>query len=172
MISLVDVLGMDEARLRETFSGKYVFIGENGTLIHDERPSPVTDTAMAGVEFHAHTLDGLIQGRELSEISFEQLLIFSIVSMILLSIVYFFLPSESTLFIAFLLLYGTIYFGRMAFELYGIVFDVAVVLFSLVLFTFPVTFTYKYFVVDREKHFIQSAFSHYIDPHIVNQISR
>jgi CHASE2 domain-containing sensor protein len=46
-----------------TFGGKYVFIGEAGSFIHDAQISPVTGTMMDGVESHAHFLDGLLQKR-------------------------------------------------------------------------------------------------------------
>jgi adenylate cyclase len=32
------------------------------------------------------------------------------------------------------------------------------------------TFIYRFFVVDREKHFIENAFGHYIDPKMVKMI--
>lgn len=53
---------MPLGELIQNFSGKYVFIGESGTLIHDAHTSPVSGTQMDGVETHAHLLDGLIQG--------------------------------------------------------------------------------------------------------------
>jgi hypothetical protein len=46
-ISFSDVLGMSKVDLVRNFADKYVFIGENGTLIHDEVVSPVSDTMMA-----------------------------------------------------------------------------------------------------------------------------
>lgn len=45
-ISFSDVLSMSKRDLVATFAGKYVFIGENGTLIHDEVVSPVSGTMM------------------------------------------------------------------------------------------------------------------------------
>ena len=36
--------------------------------------------------------------------------------------------------------------------------------------TFFVTFSYRFFIVDREKRFIENAFSHYIDPKMVKMI--
>ena len=36
--------------------------------------------------------------------------------------------------------------------------------------TFPVTFVYRFFVVDREKRHIENAFGHYIDPKMVKMI--
>ena len=36
--------------------------------------------------------------------------------------------------------------------------------------TFPLTFIYRFFVVDREKRYIENAFGHYIDPKMVEMI--
>lgn len=46
MISLSDVLALSKRDMIANFSGKYIFVGENGTLIHDEVKSPVTGTMM------------------------------------------------------------------------------------------------------------------------------
>lgn len=57
MTSFVQALQMSKRDLVATFAGKYVFIGESGTLIHDQIISPQSGTMMAGVETHAHLLD-------------------------------------------------------------------------------------------------------------------
>lgn len=62
-IDFTDILTMPLGALIQNFSGKYVFIGESGTMIHDAHISPVSGTSMDGVESHAHLLDGLLQGR-------------------------------------------------------------------------------------------------------------
>ncbi len=55
--SLSQVLQMTRVELINRYSGKYIFIGESGTLIHDSIVSPVTGTQMDGVETHAQFLD-------------------------------------------------------------------------------------------------------------------
>jgi CHASE2 domain-containing sensor protein len=60
---------MSRVELIANFSGKYILIGESGTLIHDSIISPVTGTLMDGVELHAHFLDGLLQNKMLSQLS-------------------------------------------------------------------------------------------------------
>jgi CHASE2 domain-containing sensor protein len=64
--SFVDVLSMSRVELMANFAGKYILIGESGTLIHDSLISPVTGTLMDGVELHAHYLDGLLQNQMLT----------------------------------------------------------------------------------------------------------
>ncbi len=56
---------MSRVELMANFAGKYILIGESGTLIHDSLVSPVTGTLMDGVELHAHFLDGLLQNKML-----------------------------------------------------------------------------------------------------------
>jgi len=56
-VSFIDVLDMSRVELISNFAGKYVFVGESGTHIKDALVSPVTNTMMDGVEFHAHFLD-------------------------------------------------------------------------------------------------------------------
>ena len=85
-----DVIGMESMKLEQSFSGKYIFVGEVGTLIHDSIVSPVTGTQMAGVELHAHMLDGLLQKQMLTRLSDEYLSI-TIVLMTMISIILYLL---------------------------------------------------------------------------------
>lgn len=36
---------------------------------------------------------------------------------------------------------------------------------------FPIAYAYRYFVVDRDRHFIEKAFSRYVDPEVVEAIA-
>ena len=93
-ISFVDVLSMSRVELIANFAGKYILIGESGTLIHDSLISPVTGTLMDGVELHAHFLDGLLQNKMLSpltsNISFAIIILLTLISVSL----YFVIPSS------------------------------------------------------------------------------
>ncbi len=66
--SMIDILNMTSYELKDKFEGKYILIGESGTLIHDSLISPVTGTLMDGVELHAHFLDGLLQNKMLTRL--------------------------------------------------------------------------------------------------------
>lgn len=39
------------------------------------------------------------------------------------------------------------------------------------IFSFPLTFIYRFFVIDTEKRELQKNFSHYVDPNVVKKIS-
>lgn len=54
--------------------------------------------------------------------------------------------------------------------IFGYVFDISSLLLAVSGATLPVTFFYRFFVVDRERRHIQGAFAHYLDPHIVDDI--
>jgi adenylate cyclase len=43
-------------------------------------------------------------------------------------------------------------------------------LMALGIVTLPVTFSYRFLIVDREKRFLSTAFAHYIDPIVVKKI--
>ncbi len=44
--SLKDVLTYSRVQLAQIFGNRFVFIGESGTAIHDDAPSPVTGEKM------------------------------------------------------------------------------------------------------------------------------
>ena len=81
---------MSKVELVSNFAGKYVLIGEAGSLIHDAFKSPVTATLMDGVESHAHFLDGILQGRYLRAYTLMDIRYFSliIVLMIIMIVIY------------------------------------------------------------------------------------
>ena len=92
--SMIDIINTtDLQELRNIFEGKYVLIGEAGTMIHDSITSPVTGTLMNGVELHAHFLDGLLQNKMLTKIDDSTIWITSIILTIITVFCYFFLPN-------------------------------------------------------------------------------
>lgn len=96
-MSLSAVLALSRVDLLATFGGKYVLIGESGSFIHDAQISPVTGTLMDGVESHAHFLDGLLQGRQLTSWDIGNLSAFiSFIVLIILSVsLYTLIPKYS-----------------------------------------------------------------------------
>ena len=171
MTSLKDVLEMSKRDLVATFAGKYVFVGENGTLIHDELISPVTGTKMAGVETHAHMLDGILQNRIPVAVSPEYLVSILLGVGLLMVTLYFLIPHIFSPFLAVVAFLFTIWLGRYMYGAQGIVFDVFPALLAMSLLSFPITFIYRFFIVDRERRKLQKNFSHYIDPVVVQKIA-
>lgn len=170
-ISFRDVLKMSKVNLLKTFADTYVFIGNTRQTDHDFFRSPVTDVDlnMSGVEIHANFLDGLFQRKMLKQVP-EQIMweITGIITLICI-ILYYFLPKFLSPFFAIVIMIGTVWISRYTYDVYRYVLDIFL-LFLAGGMTFFITFTYRFFIVDREKRFIENAFGHYIDPAMVKMI--
>jgi CHASE2 domain len=167
-VSLKDVINMSKAALYGNFHGKYIFIGESGTLIHDRFESPVTGTLMDGVETHAHFLDGLLQNKMLSRFDYD-FVVFALLTLVM-SILYFYIPSYLSPVLAGIMMVMILWISRYLYDQARVLVDIFPLFLAGGLLTFPMTFIYRFFVVDREKHFIENAFGHYIDPKMVKMI--
>jgi class 3 adenylate cyclase len=168
--SMIDVLGMDTATLTQSFSGKYIFIGEVGTFIHDSLVSPVTGTMMNGVELHAHFLDGLLQNKMLSGLETKYLWI-SIATLTLVTVIlYLLLPSYLSPIVAIVMMGWVLWISRYLYDIERTLVDIFPLFLAGGFLTFPITFIYRFFVVDRERRYIENAFGHYIDPKMVKMI--
>jgi class 3 adenylate cyclase len=168
--SMIDVLGMDTATLANTFSGKYMFVGEVGTFIHDSVVSPVTGTQMNGVELHAHFLDGLLQNKMLSGLETKYLWI-SIATLTLVTVIlYLLLPSYLSPIVAIVMMGWVLWISRYLYDIERTLVDIFPLFLAGGFLTFPITFIYRFFVVDRERRYIENAFGHYIDPKMVKMI--
>lgn len=51
------------------------------------------------------------------------------------------------------------------------VIEIFPVLLAVGIFSFPLTFIYRFFIIDREKRTLTKAFSHYVDPRVVGDIA-
>jgi class 3 adenylate cyclase/CHASE2 domain-containing sensor protein len=169
-VSLIDVLGMNKVERKTNFKWKYVLIGESWTLIHDQLPSPVTGWVIDGIETHAHFLDGLIQDKMLKKAPTLAILIATIFLTIFTVFLYFYLPTYLSPIFAIGLLATTLYVSRYMYDFDRIVVDILPLFLSVCIATFTTTYMYRFFVVDREKRYIENAFSHYIDPKMVEMI--
>lgn len=129
-ISLSDFFSLSKIDLIKNLAGKYVFIGESGTLIHDAYTSPVTGTMMDGVESHANLLDGFLQDRFLVESTHEgNAYKFLIVLLSLISIVaYLFLPKFISPIVALITLVFLVFLSRYLYFNSGIVIEIFPVL--------------------------------------------
>lgn len=126
---------------------------------------------MDGVEFHAHFLDGLLQNKMLSKID-PNIIYALIVSLVLLTtILYLTIPKYVSPIIAITTLCLILYISRYAYDVNRVVVDIFPLFLAGGIVTFPITFIYRFFIVDREKRKLQNNFGHYIDPHVVEQIA-
>ena len=169
--SMVDVLSSTNTwELERMFRGKYVLIGESWTFIHDNITSPVTNTKMDGVELHAHFLDGLLQNKMLTKVSTNYMMIISIILTIITVLCYFFLPRILSLIFAWTIMIVTLWVSRYMYDVHRLVIDIFPLFLSVFIATFTMTYFYRFFVVDKEKRYIENAFGHYIDPKMVEMI--
>jgi len=169
--SFVDVLSMSRVNLIKNFSWKYVFIGESGTAIHDAIISPVSGMSIDWVESHAHFLDGLLQNKMLAKLN-TSIAFFLIVFLTIFSVyIYFVLPRFLSPFIAIFFLIFILWISRYIYDKERILVDIFPLFLSGSILTYPVTYIYKFFVVEREKRELQWNFSHYVDPTVVKQIA-
>ncbi len=169
-ISFSDVLGMSRVELIANFAGKYILIGESGTLIHDSIISPVTGTQMDGVELHAHFLDGLLQNKMLSTLDIRYLWTSIVVLTLIAITLYLLLPSYLSPILAIAMMCAILWLSRYLYDVERTLVEVLPLFLAGGLLTFPITFIYRFFVVDRERRYIENAFGHYIDPKMVEMI--
>jgi len=168
--SLKDVLEMSDVNLIQSFNRKYIFIGESGTAIHDTFESPVTGENMVGVEGHAHFLDGILQKKLLKEAPSSIFFLYILLTIVTTSL-YFFLPKFLTPFLMIASMIGVIWGWRYSYDQHRILVDIFPLFLAGGLLTYPITYIYKYFVIDRAKRELEVNFKHYIDPQVVKKIS-
>ncbi len=157
---------------KEKIEGKAVLVGEYGTLIHDAFLSPLDPAnQMPGVEFHANMLDGLIQDKTLAEQSQTSLIFFACIVLIFLSVV-FYLPSTiiSTILFCLYILF-ILFIGRYLLWHSGIFIDLFAYA-TIGLSSFIAAAFYRYFITNKDRRYIEKAFSHYIAPDVVKQIAQ
>ena len=125
---------------------------------------------MDGVETHAHFLDGLLQNKMLAKAPDATVWIVSTLLTIITIFFYFYLPNYLSPIFAIAILGSTLWASRYLYDVYRILVDIFPLFLSVFFATFTTTYIYRFFVVDREKRFIENAFSHYIDPKMVEMI--
>ena len=170
IIPFSSLVKFDPEDLRDIIENKYVFIGVTGELIHDMVINPVSGELMPGVESHAHFLDGILQNKLLSKASDSVMFIVYVLITITLVVVYYFAPKFLSPIIAISMIVGVIWLGRYLYDEKRIVIDVLPMFLATGVFTYPITYIYKFFVVDREKRVILTNFSRYISPEVVKMI--
>ncbi len=116
-------------------------------------------------------LDGILQNRIPEATSPEMLYAILCLVTLLIVAIYFLIPNiASPIFVVIFFLF-TIWLGRYLYNIHGIVFEILPVMLGTSLLSFPTTFIYRFFIVDRERRKLQKNFSHYIDPVVVQKIT-
>ncbi len=157
---------------KEKIEGKAVLVGEYGTLIHDAFLSPLDPAnQMPGVEFHANMLDGLIQDKTLAEQSQTSLIFFGIVILLFLAALFYFPPTIISTVLFCLYILFILFIGRYLLGQSGIFIDLFAYA-TIGLSSFIAAAFYRYFITNKDRRYIEKAFSHYIAPDVVKQIAQ
>lgn len=160
----------DTGAFDEKLKWAYVFVGESGELLYDTFISPVTGSDMPWVYSHAMLLDGILQDKIPEEISWIYTLIAGIIVTIFAVTLYFFLPKFVAPIVMIAAIIFTIFIARYAYSEWQILFDIFPFLLSAGLITYPVTYIYKFFIIEKDKRQILHAFSRYLSPNVVELI--
>ena len=116
-------------------------------------------------------LDGFLQKRIPVLMNPETLLLYTLLLGLMMTSVYYLVPRFLSPMIAILIFLFIIWFARYLYGVYGILFDVAPVMLAGGILSFPLTFIYRFFIVERQKRELQKNFSHYVDPVVVKKIA-
>jgi len=125
---------------------------------------------MDGVELHAHFMDGILQNKLLNRVPTEIVGIICILLTITTVCCYFYLNRILSLIFALFALTATLWVSRYLYDVHRLVIDIFPLFLSVFFATFTMTYFYRFFVVDKEKRYIENAFGHYIDPKMVEMI--
>ena len=86
-------------------------------------------------------------------------------------ILYLLLPSYLSPILAIVMMVSILWLTRYLYDIERTLVDVFPLFLAGGLLTFPLTFISRFFVVDRERRYIENAFGHYIDPKMVKMIN-
>lgn len=170
MISFVDVLNGKYAA--NTFKNKIVLIGVTSLKQNEDRFLTPRDNSspMPGVEFRANEIQTIIEGKFLMNQGRVSVMLTIAAISIGLAIALNYLGialSVLVTFAVFLLYIATIHLLYRSGLLLNILYPCLAIF-----FTYLASWIYKYFIADRKKREITSAFGHYVSSELVEQISQ
>ncbi len=153
-----------------TFTGKIVLIGVTSPLLQDVYFTPIDSTTpMNGIEIHANAIQTLLDGKFLSYQTTGEFAVMMGVVLLLSLLAFLYLPVlwGSGVFVAELAAYPLV--ARWAFD-QGVILDL-VWPFVALLAAYLAALAYRNFTEFAEKRKLREAFSHYVGPEVVAQIS-
>ncbi|MFH1284915.1 MAG: adenylate/guanylate cyclase domain-containing protein [Candidatus Peregrinibacteria bacterium] len=170
MISFVDVINKQFDP--SYFTNKIVLIGVTSAKeLHDEYYTPRSnETPMPGVEFRANEIQTILSGDFLHDQSlFGRILTVAGIS-IVLTILLNFLGIALSIVVSAVVVGGYLLAAHI---LYGKGLIVNMVYpFAAIVLAYLASWVYKYFVADKKKREISSAFSHYVSDKLAAEISK
>jgi class 3 adenylate cyclase/CHASE2 domain-containing sensor protein len=169
-ISFIDVInGKFES---ETFEDKIVLIGITGSaMVTDSYATPVDkDTLMPGVEIRANEIQTILERKFLV----NQGKMMQIATIFLISTLLAILLNYLAISLSLILALGTIALYTYSAHFF---FDRGIILnmiypYLVIVATYIASWIYRYFVSDKSKREITSAFGHYVSDELVKQISK
>ncbi len=170
MISFVDVLNGKFAQ--DAFKNKIVLIGVTSFKENEDRVLTPRDNAtpMPGIEFRANEIQTIIEGKFLTNQSTGATIFTIAIISIGLAIALNYLGILLSILVTFasILLY---IFTSHVFYKNGLLVNMLYP-FVAIIFTYLTSWIYKYFIADRKKRELKSAFGHYVNEELVDQISK
>lgn len=155
---------------REKLENSYVFVGALGSTINDFFIAPDTGKRLAGVYSHALFLDGILQNKIPEKVPISVTYgILAIISGIFVA-VFFYTPKFIAPIFAIFGTVSVIFLGRYLYGSEKLIIDITPLLASAGIVTYPVTYIYKFFILERDKRMILHTFSRYLSPEVVKKI--
>jgi len=149
---------------------KIVLIGEMGTGLHDEQYVPTSfSTAMPGVEIHANAIQTILSGKYLQNQTKLSQYILIFVFALIFGFIFLKFRAISGLIISLLLLIIYYVAAIYIFSFNDLILNVFYVPLSFVV-TYLFALIYRFLVEERERKKVTKAFSHYVNPTVVNKI--
>ncbi|MBU0728140.1 MAG: adenylate/guanylate cyclase domain-containing protein [Proteobacteria bacterium] len=167
-ISIADIL--DGTVPREKIENKIVLVGATATAIEDVRITPF-DEVFPGIEIHATIIENIRTNQILSEPKVSKMVI-DLLGVFTVGLILLLTMSR----------FGAMINGGVILLLSGAAFFICYSLFSSLIVVSPVAplmeiiavasslYVYRYIVEEKEKRYIQGAFSQYLSPDVINEL--
>lgn len=170
MISFVDVLNKKFAK--DFFKDKIVLVGGTSSKeLHDEYLTPRSNvTPMPGIEIIANEIQTIIDGKFLSNQSAVASVLTVAVVSIGLAIALNYLGIWISVLVTFAVFLLYIFASHIFYKA-GTIVNMFYPL-AAILLTYLASWIYKFFIADKKKRELKSAFGHYVSGELVEQISQ
>lgn len=170
MVSFVDVLNGDYEK--DLFKDKIVLVGLTAFKeINDKFTTPKSNKiAMPGVEFRANEIQTILDSKFLNNQSKTSLILSIFVLSAALTVAFNFLGIALSLVLAFTSIGTYLLVAHFAYS-QGIIINMVYPFIAIVL-SYLASWVYKYFIADKGKREMKSAFGHYVSDELVEQIAK
>ena len=154
------------------FDDKIVLVGPTSSKeIHDEHLTPRSNTTpMPGIEFRANEIQTILQQKFLANQStFSQILTILAIALVL-TIILNYVGIVLSIIITITAIFAYFFSAHFFFKK-GLILNM-VYPFAAIILSYLASWVYKYFITDKKKREIKSAFSHYVSDKLVDEIAK